>query len=71
VTSAVAQHLERLIAQDPLQHGSSHSQWRCQELATVLARETGVHLSRERVRAVLKKRCQLPPSHRPARSRPR
>src|SRR5215471_9778672 len=60
VTSAVAQHLERLIEQDPLQHGSSHSQWSCQELATVLARETGVHLSRERVRVVLKKRCQLP-----------
>jgi hypothetical protein len=32
-----------------------HSQWSCRELATVLARETGIQLSRERVRCVLKK----------------
>ena len=29
-----------------------HSQWSCQELATVLARQTGVQLSRESVREV-------------------
>jgi transposase len=71
VTSTLAYHLDRLVDQDPLQHGSSHSQWSCQELATVLTRQTGVQLSRESVRAVLKKRRQLQPSHRAARSRPR
>src|SRR5437016_3887024 len=55
VTCALAQHLDRLVDQDPLQHGSSHSQWSCQELATVLGRQTGVRLSRESVREVLKK----------------
>jgi transposase len=38
VTAALAQHLDRLVAQDPLPHGSTHAQWRGQELATVLAR---------------------------------
>src|SRR5918911_5503381 len=71
VTCALAQHLEHLVDQDPLEHGSSHSQWSCQELATVLARQTGVQLSRESVREVLKKRRQLPPAHGPARSRSR
>jgi transposase len=71
VTGAVATHLDCLVDQDPLQHGSSHSQWSCQELATVLARQTGVQVSRESVREVLKKRRQLPPAHRAARSRPR
>jgi transposase len=56
VTCALAHHLERLVDQDPLQHGSSHSQWSCQELATVLARQTGMQVSRESVREVLKKR---------------
>jgi transposase len=69
VTCALAHHLDRLVDQDPLQHGSSHSQWSCQELATVLARQTGVQLSRESVRDVLKKRRQLQPSHGAARSR--
>src|SRR5262244_4585259 len=71
VTGALAHHLDRLVDQDPLQHGSSHSQWSCQELATVLARQTGIHLSRESVREVLKKRRQLQPPHRTARPRPR
>ena len=71
VTCALAHHLNRLVDQDPLQHGSSHSQWSCQELATVLARQTGVHLSRESVREVLKKRRQLPPAHGATRSRSR
>jgi putative transposase len=71
VNEALTHRLDRLVDQDPLQHGSSHSQWTCQELATVLARQTGVQLSRESVREVLKKRRPLPSSHRAARSQPR
>jgi len=56
VTCELEHHLNRLVDQDPLQHGSLSSQWSCRELATVLARETGVHLGRESVREVLKKR---------------
>src|SRR5918911_1075491 len=40
VTCALEQHLNRLVDQDPLQHGSLHSQWSGRELATVLARKT-------------------------------
>jgi hypothetical protein len=64
VTCALEQYLNRLVAQDPLEHGSLSSQWSCRDLATVLARETGVQLGRESVRGVLKKRPQLPPPHR-------
>src|SRR5262245_19639768 len=60
VTCALAQPLNRLIAQAPLEHGSLHSQWSCRELATGLARETRVHLGRERVRGMLKKRLAAP-----------
>ena len=70
VTGALAHHLDRLVDQDPLQHGSSHAQWSCQELATVLARQTGMQVSRESVREVLKKRRQLQPSPRAAGSGP-
>jgi transposase len=56
ITCALEQHLNRLVDQDPLEHGSLHSHWSCRELAAVLARETGVHLGRESVRGVLKKR---------------
>ena len=56
VTCALEQHLQRLVDQDPLEHGALSSQWSCRELAAVLARETGVHLGRESVRGVLKKR---------------
>jgi transposase len=56
VTCALEQHLNRLIDQDPLHHGALSSQWSCRELATVLARETGIQLGRERIRCVLKKR---------------
>ena len=59
VTCELAHHLDGLVDQDPLQHGALSSQWSCQELATILARQTGVQLSRESVRAVLKKRRQL------------
>ena len=56
VTCALAKHLDRLVDDDPFQHGSLSSQWSCQELATALARQTGVQVSRESVREVLKKR---------------
>jgi len=55
VTCELEKHLHRLVDQDPLEHGSLHSQWSCRELATVLARQTGVHLGRESVRGILKK----------------
>src|SRR5215467_8415996 len=55
VTCALAQHLNRLVDQDPLQHGSPSSQWRCRDLAMVLAQQTGIQLGRESVRRVLKK----------------
>jgi transposase len=56
VTCELEKHLNRLIEQDPLEHGSVYSPWSCRELAAVLARETGVQLGRESVREVLKKR---------------
>ena len=55
LTCELEQHLRRLVEQDPLEHGSLHSQWSCRELATVFARETRVPLGRESVRCVLKK----------------
>jgi transposase len=55
VTCELEKHRHRLVDQDPLEHGSLHSQWSCRELATVFARETGIHLGRESVRGVLKK----------------
>jgi putative transposase len=54
VTCALADHLKRLVDEDPLQHGALSSQWSCRELATVLAQHTGVQLGRESVRGVLK-----------------
>ena len=56
VPCELEKHLQRLVDQDPLEHGSLYSQWSCRELATVLARATGVQLGRESVRGVLKKR---------------
>jgi transposase len=55
VTCELEQHLNRLVDQDPLQHGALSSQWSCRTLATVLAQQTGVQLGRESVRGVLKK----------------
>ena len=52
LTCELEQHLRRLVEQDPLEHGSLHSQWSCRELATVCARETRVPLGRESVRCV-------------------
>jgi len=60
VTCALENHLNRLVDQDPLEHGSLHSQWSCRELATVFARETGVQLGRESVRGVLKNTREAP-----------
>jgi transposase len=54
VTCELQQHLDRLVDQDPLTQGSRHSQWSCQELAHVLAQQTGVQLGRESVRVALK-----------------
>ncbi len=42
VTCALEQHFNRLVDQDPVQHGSLSSPWSCRALATVFARETGV-----------------------------
>ena len=42
VTCALAHHLDRLVDHDPLQHGSSHSQWSCQELATFYTKDETV-----------------------------
>ena len=55
VTCELEKYLNRLVDQDPLEHGSLHAQWSCRELATVFARETGVQLGRESVRCILKK----------------
>src|SRR5205809_6317091 len=52
VTCELEQHLNRLVGQDPLQHGSRYSQWSCREPATVLAQPTGVQLGRESVSGV-------------------
>jgi transposase len=55
ITCELERYLNHLVDQDPLEHGSIYSQWSCRELATVLARETGIPLGRESVRGVLKK----------------
>jgi transposase len=52
VTCELEKHLNRLVDQDPLEHGSLSSQWSCRELATILAQQTGVQLGRESVRCV-------------------
>ena len=56
VMCELEQHLNRLVDQDPLQHGSLYSQWSCRALATVLAQQTGIQLGRESVRCALKKK---------------
>jgi transposase len=52
ITGALEQPLHRLVDEDPLEHGSLSSQWRCRALALVFAREPGVHLDRESGRGV-------------------
>ena len=56
ITCALEQHLNRLVDEDPLEHGALSSQWSCRELATIFARETGVQLGRARVRGFLQNR---------------
>jgi hypothetical protein len=55
MTGEIKTQLTRLVDQDPLQHGSIHSQWSCRELATVLSQQSGMQLGRESVRVALKK----------------
>jgi transposase len=55
MTGALATQLNRLVDQDPLKHGSIHSQWSCRELASVLRQHSGVPIGRESVRVALKK----------------
>src|SRR2546421_11185661 len=52
ITCELEPHLNRLVDEDPLEHGSLSSQGSCRALAIVFARETGVHLGRESVRGV-------------------
>jgi len=59
-TCALAMPRNRLVDPDPVQHGSLHSQWSGQERAPILARQTGVQLSRESVRDVRKKKTSPP-----------
>ncbi len=55
LTCDLEAHLNRLVDQDPLTYGAVHSQWRCHELATVLAQQTGMPLGRETLRLALTK----------------
>jgi transposase len=55
LTCELEAHLNRLVDQDPLNHGSVYSQWSCHELAQVLAQQTGMTLGRETIRLALKK----------------
>ena len=52
VTCELERQLNRLVDQDPLEHGALSSQWSCRELATVFAQQTGVHLGRESIRCL-------------------
>jgi len=54
MTGEIETRLNHLVDEDPLQHGSIHSQWSCRELATVLSQQSGVQLGRESVRLALK-----------------
>jgi transposase len=55
MTSQIETQLHQLVDQDPLHHGSIHSQWSCHELASVLSQQSGVPIGRESVRLALKK----------------
>jgi len=71
LTSELEKHLNRLVDQDPLEHGSIYSQWSCRELATVFASQTGVQLGWQSVRCGLKKTGKLLSSHRSPGAQPR
>src|SRR5256885_14782663 len=63
VTCALAHHLDHLVDQDPVEHGSGHSQWSCQALATVFARQTGANSApRAAARAEKKDIIPSPPT---------
>ncbi|PON11303.1 hypothetical protein C2W62_45560 [Candidatus Entotheonella serta] len=53
MTTEIETQLNQLVDQDPLQHGTIHSQWSCRELATVLSQQSGVIIGRESVRLAL------------------
>ena len=55
LTCELETHLNRLVDQDPLKHGSVQSPWSCHALATVLAQQPGVEVGRETIRLTLKK----------------
>ena len=55
MTGQIEAQLNQLVDQDPLQHGSVHSQWSCRELAIMLSQQSGVPIGRESVRLALKK----------------
>ena len=57
MTGQIEIQLHQLVDQDPLQHGSVHSQWSCRELASMLSQQSGVPIGRESVRLALKKTC--------------
>src|SRR6266487_5267996 len=71
VTGELEQHLNRLVDQDPLEHGSLHSQGSCRDRATVLTQQTGVQLGRESVRCGLKKMRSAPAVPLDGSNRPR
>jgi transposase len=55
MTGQIETQLNQLVGQDPLQHGSIHSQWSCRELASVLSQQSGMPIGRESVRLALNK----------------
>ena len=55
MTGDLDTQLNHLVDQDPLTHGSLHSQWNCRELAAVLSQQSGVQVGRDSVRLALKK----------------
>ena len=55
MTGEIETQLNHLVDQDPLKHGSIHSQWSCCELAMALSQQSGVSIGRESVRVALKK----------------
>src|SRR4030095_14739850 len=55
MTGALETQLNRLVDQDPLKHGSIHSQWSCRDIAVVLGQQSGVPMRGGRVRLAIEK----------------
>jgi len=55
VTAEVERVVVELIENDPLEYNSIYSQWTCSELLRVVEEKTGVRISRETLRTILKK----------------